>query len=54
MFDMQSQRKFKSLQIRAENYEKLCRLKDVLQYRSMDNVIEFLINDQEFRVKGLR
>lgn len=41
----------KSIQVKRENYEKLVILKDNLHYRSIDNVIQFLLIEREFRMK---
>lgn len=41
----------KSVQLTAENYRKLCHLKEVLHYRSIDNVVTFVLIEREFRMK---
>jgi hypothetical protein len=41
----------KSIQISEKNWIELCKLKDLLCYRSVDNVIEFLLMERAFRMK---
>lgn len=41
----------KSIQVSEHNYERLCKMKDSLHYRSIDNVIEFMIIERDFRMK---
>jgi hypothetical protein len=43
----------KSIQISEENWLKLCNLKDIVWYRSVDNVITFLLIERELRMKKM-